>query len=166
MKDSQTVSAVSQAIMKVYSRVEGETNRCGKILEANIPALLFKPPITASGRVENCGNIDLNVKYTLSVYPLFSNEEIYTNEEDPFILATLPETRRYNSLEWEQTPSFGIYKVKLSIEYNEETKTVEKLVLVCPLWLIILIVVFIGAVIFWLVSRSKNRKKAKKIVEE
>ena len=166
VEEGKPVSATAQAVMIVYSRVTGETNRCGKILEATIPTLLFKPPITASGRVENCGNVDLNVKYTMSVYPLFSDEEIYSNEEKPLLLATLPETRRYNVLEWEQTPSFGIYKVKLAIEYGDETKNIEKLVLVCPLWLIILIIVFIGAVVFWLVSRVKGRKKAKKEIAE
>ncbi len=158
--NTKTVSASTRIAMILFSQIDGETNMCGKIVDKEIPSLLLNPPISAWGRVENCGNIDLNVKYVMSVYPLFSNEEIYTNEEQPKVLATLPETRRYTSLDWEDTPSFGIFKVKLDITYNGNTETIEKLVIVCPLWLIVLVIVFIGAVVFWLVSRNRNRKKA------
>jgi len=160
--DKQIVGASSRIALILFSQVAGETNACGKIIDKNIPTLLLNPPIMASGRVENCGNLDLNVKYVMSVYPIFSDEEIYTNEEDPKVLATLPETRRYTSLEWEGTPSFGLFKVKLAITYNGETETIEKIVLVCPLWLIILVIAFIGAVVFWLVSKNRNRKNAEK----
>ena len=101
----------------------------------------------------------------MTVTPLFSSDPVYTNEEDPAVYATLPETRRYSSIQWDGTPAFGIFNVKLDVTYNNETETIEKLVIVCPLWLIILIIVFIGAVVFWLVSRNRERK-AKKLVEE
>ena len=164
--ENAVVSATSRLAMIVYSQVNGETNICGKILDKTIPSLLLNPPITASARVENCGNIDLNVRYKMSIYPLFSNEPVYTNEETPTTLATLPETRRYTALVWEGTPSFGLYRVNFNVRYADKDETVEKLVLVCPLWLIVLIIVFIGALIFWLVSRSRGRKKSKKAVEE
>ena len=163
--EAKTVSASTRIAMILFSQVNGETNACGKIVDKTIPGLLLNPPVMASGRVENCGNIDLNVKYVLTVYPIFSNEEIYTNEEQPKVLATLPETRRYTALEWENTPSFGIFKVKLDVTYNGNTETLEKIVVICPLWVIVLVIVFIGAVIFWLISRSRERKTNNKVVE-
>lgn len=163
--DTKVVSSSSRIALILLSTVTGDINSCGKIVDKNIPSLLLNPPITASGRVENCGNIDLNVKYVMTVYPIFSNEEVYSNEEDPKILATLPETRRYTSLEWENTPSFGLFRVKLDITYAGQTETIEKIVLVCPLWLIILILVFVGAVVFWLVSKNRERKNSKRVTE-
>lgn len=162
IKSTDIVGASSRIALILFSQVTGETNACGKIIDKTIPSLLLNPPITASGRVENCGNLDLNVKYVMTVYPIFSDEELWTNEEDPKVLATLPETRRYTSLEWEGTPSFGLYRVKLDVTYNGNTETIEKIVLVCPLWLIILVLTFIGAVVFWLVSKNRGRKEAKK----
>ena len=159
-----TVQATVRASSIVYSTVSGDTNYCGKIVDKKIPTLLINPPITASGRVENCGNVDLNVRYVLTVTPLFSDDPIYTNEDDPTIFATLPETKRFTSVQWEGTPSFGIYNVKLDITYNDQTESIEKMVIVCPLWLIILIILFIGALVFWLVSRNRERK-AKKTLE-
>ena len=160
--ETKMVSASARIAMILFSQVNGDTNACGKIVDKNIPGLLLNPPIVASGRVENCGNIDLNVKYVLNIYPLFSNDEIYSNADNPTILATLPETRRYTALEWENTPSIGIFKARLDITYNGKTETIEKIVVICPLWLIVLIIVFIGALIFWLVSRNRERKTSNK----
>lgn len=162
--ETKTVSSSTRIAMIVYSTIDGETDVCGKIIDKTIPTFLFHPPITASGRVENCGNTDLNVTYTFHVYPLFSDEEIYSNEEQPVKLATIPKTRRYTNLEWEGTPSFGIFKVKLDVNYAGINESIEKIVIVCPLWLVVLIIVFIGAVVFWLVSRNRERKNKK--VEE
>ena len=159
--NSKVVSASGRVALILFSQINGETNACGKIIDKNIPGLLLNPPIVASGRVENCGNLDLNVKYTMEVSPIFSNEVIYTNEENPTYLATLPETRRYTKVEWEGAPSIGIFKVKLAVEYNGQTENLEKIVIVCPLWLIMLIIAFIGAVIFFLISRCRSRKNNK-----
>ncbi len=161
--NTKVVSASGRVALILFSNIDGETNACGKIVDKNIPSLLLAPPIMASGRVENCGNLDLNVKYIMEVYPIFSNEAIYTNEEKPTVLATLPETRRFTQIDWEGTPSFGLFKVKLAITYNGNTEELERIVLVCPLWLIVLVIVFIGAVIFWLVSRNRSRQVAKQV---
>jgi hypothetical protein len=163
--ESKTVSSSTRIAMIIYSTVNGETNACGKIIDKSVPAFLFHPPISAAGRVENCGNTDLTVTYTFHVYPIFSNEEIYSNEDKPVKLVTIPKTRRYTNLEWEGTPSFGIFKVKLDVNYAGKTETIEKIVIVCPLWLVVLIIVFIGAVVFWLVSRNRERKNNKRVEE-
>lgn len=155
---NQTVSATTRVAVLLFSQVNGEINPCGKIIEKDIPGFLLNPPISAFGRVENCGNIDLNVQYVISIKPIFSDKEIYTNRDNPRILATLPETRRYTSLEWENTPGIGMYNVRLEITYNGKTEVIDKLVVVCPLWLIILIIVFAGSLIFWLISRNRSRK--------
>lgn len=167
-QDSVEKSAVVKATVRVgsivYSNVSGNTKECGEIVEKNIPMLFLEPPITASGLVKNCGNVDLDVEYKMSVYPLFSDEEIYTTEENPIVLTTLPETRRYTKITWDNSPSIGFYKVVLEAKYNGNTERIEKIVLICPLWIIILVIVFIGAMVFWLVSRNRERK-AKKTME-
>ena len=160
--NSKAVSASGRVALILFSQINGEVNACGKIIDKNIPSLLLKPPIFAAGRVENCGNIDLNVKYEMEVSSIFSDDIIYTNEEAPTVLATLPETRRYTKIEWEGSPSFGIFKVKLKVTYNGQTEELNKIVLVCPLWLIVLTITFIGAVVFWLVYRNRSRKTSKK----
>ena len=119
----------------------------------------FGAPLTVSSRVKNEGNVHTDAKYVLQIYPLFSDTEVYTNEEDPMESLILPESERYNTLSWDEAPMVGIFKVRQTISIFGDTSTVERIVIICPLWLMFVIVVAIGLGIFWLVSRSKNRRK-------
>lgn len=156
--DKSNIQAISRVGMVIYSHINGEINRCTRILENKLPSFLFNPPIFGESRVENCGNVDAELSVSLKVYPFFSNEEIYTNEEKPTVLNTLPVTKRYHKELWANSPAIGIFNVEQIIKYGSETKTERKLVIVCPVWLIVLIVLFILSVIFWLVARNRERK--------
>lgn len=156
--DKSNIQAISRVGMVIYSHINGEINRCTRILENKLPSFLFNPPIFGESRVENCGNVDAELSVSLKVYPFFSNEEIYTNEEKPTVLNTLPATKRYHKELWTNSPAIGIFNVEQIIKYGSETKAERKLVIVCPVWLIVLIVLFILSVIFWLVARNRERK--------
>ena len=156
--DKSNIQAISRVGMVIYSHINGEINRCTRILENKLPSFLFNPPIFGETRVENCGNVDAELSVSLKVFPFFSNEEIYTNEEKPTTLNTLPATKRYHKELWTNSPAIGIFNVEQVIKYGSETKTERKLVIVCPVWLIVLIVLFILSVIFWLVARNRERK--------
>ena len=164
IEEGSMVKATVRVGTIVYSNVNGNTKECGEIVDKNIPSLLLEGPIYASGLVKNCGNVNLDVEYKMSVYPLFSDEEIYTTAEDPMTLTTLPETRRFTKITWDNSPKLGFYKVVLEVKYGGNTEKIEKIVLICPLWIIILVILFIGAMVFWLVSRNRERK-AKKTME-
>lgn len=164
--ETATIKATSRVGMIVYSHVNGETKECGNILNLNIPTFLTQPPISASSLVENCGNVDLQASYTLKVTPLFSNEEVYTTEDDPLKLSTLPETKRFNTVSWDSSPLIGIYNVEEIIEYAGKTQSIHKTVMICPIWVIVLVIIFIGAVVFWLVSRNRERKVKKTTKDE
>ena len=157
--EDATIKTVSRVGIVLYSHVGGVTNACGKILEQDLPTFLTQPPIYVTSLVENCGNIDLTASYTLQVYPLFSDEEIYTTEETPDERITLPGTKRFNKVSWESAPAIGIYRVKQTIRFADKTEFIEKYVVICPIWLIILIILFIGSIVFWLVMRSRSRRK-------
>jgi hypothetical protein len=162
LNTNSMVQATARIGLTVYSRVDGENiKECGKIIELKAPTFLLNPPMTVSARVENCGNVDLAMKQVMNVYPLFSNEPIYTNADKPTILQTLPETRRYNEISWEASPAIGIYWIEEIVTYGGKVETLKKIVVVCPLWLIILIILFIGAAVFWVVSRNRDRKGKK-----
>lgn len=152
------IQAISRVGLIVYSHVDGEINHCTKILENKLPGFLFNPPIFGESRVENCGNVDSELKTTLKVFPFFSNEEVYSTEEKPTTVNTLPGTKRYHKELWSNSPAIGIYRVEQTVHYGSENKTESKLVVVCPIWLIVLIVLFILSVVFWLVARRSERK--------
>ena len=97
--------------------------------------------------------------YTLQVYPLFGNEEVYTNEENPEKRTILPETRRLNTMSWDGAPQLGIFRVKQTVKFLDDTKVTEKLVFICPLWFLFVVLAIIFLAIFWIVSRVRGRGK-------
>lgn len=153
------VEAVRQLAYLVYGNVDGEITTTAKILENKIPSFIFTPPITATSLVENTGNVYTNATYTLQVFPLFSDEEVYTNEEEPDKNVIFPETKRFYTASWEGAPQLGIFRVRQTIKIFDEVSTVEKLVFLCPIWFLFIVVLIIFVAIFWIVSRIRGRNK-------
>lgn len=145
--------------MLLYSNVQGNTRKTATIEENKISSFLFKPPVSATSIVRNSGNTHATAEYILQVYPLFGDEEVYTNEEDPAKLIVLPMTRRLNTVSWEGAPHLGIFRVKQTVRIFGEESTTEKLVFLIPLWFLFIILIIIFCVIFWIVSRIRNRNK-------
>ena len=160
-RDQHNIGVINRVGMVFYASVSGTTNRCAKIINNDVNGFLFAPPITATSLVENCGNVHGDIEYTLKVWPLFSNEEIYTNEENPDTKIILPGTRRFATTSWDSAPALGLYWVEHTVKIFDQSITTSKLVIIIPLWLIILIAAFIIAVVFHLVSRHRARKNEK-----
>lgn len=142
----------------IYAEVAGESRKTGEITENAMPSFLLNGPLTASSMVKNTGNVHTNAKYTLQVWPMFSDEEICTNVEEPEERLILPETERYHTQTCD-LPSIGIFRAKQVVEIFGETSTVEKIIVICPLWLLFLIVFIIISVIIWIFVKVKGGKK-------
>lgn len=144
----------------IYAEVAGETKQDGQILENSIPGFLLKGDFVAGSMVRNNGNVHTDAEYTLQVWPLFSDEEICTNEEEPETSLILPETEKYHTQNCE-LPSVGIFKAKQVVKIFGEESMVEKMVIVCPLWLLFIIFFVIAVVIIWLIMQHRARKQRK-----
>ena len=160
---SSALKANSRVAMKVYARIAGETRESGNIIENNVPGIVFGGNlVTTTSLVENTGNVHQEAKYIMRVFPFGSGEEVYTNEEDPTKATILPETKRYYSLTWEQTPQLGLYTVEQVVEFAGQTSTTSKLVVICPIWLLIIFIALILAIIFTIVTRARSRKQERR----
>lgn len=161
---------IIQIASTVYATVSGkDVQLAGAISNNEIPSFLLTPPIKASFMVENTGNTHMEINYYLQVFPLFSDEEIYTNEEDPGYAIVLPETTRYIEQEWNESSQIGIFKVRQTAMYGSDSdkkSVTEKIVIVCPVWLIFIIVFIIFALIFYFMAKAKARKKSAKRAEK
>lgn len=146
----------------IYANVSGETIKKGAVLDNNIPTFVMSGNIMADSTVKNEGNVHADAEYILQIFPLFSNEEIYTNEENPKTYVVLPETKRYTEQDWNKTPVAGIFRVRQTVRIFDKESITEKMVIKCPIWLLFIIIFAIIALIFWLVMKSKNRKKSAK----
>ena len=164
-EENDNIQSVSRVGSILYAKLGGETRIEGEILQNNVPSIVIAPPITASSLVKNTGNVHETAQYILKVFPFGSNEEIYTNEEYPKEITIMPETQRYASQEWraeDGAPSMGIYTVEQTINFAGKTSTTSKLVIVCPVWLIVIFVALILAIIFTIITRARSRKQSKR----
>ncbi|MBR3329486.1 hypothetical protein IKG29_03100 [Candidatus Saccharibacteria bacterium] len=154
-----TIQSVTQIASIIYAEVAGEVKDDGAILENNIPGLILSNPLSATSMVQNDGNIHTNAKYILQVWPLFGDEELCTNEENPAESLVMPETKKYHVEEC-NLPMVGIFRAKQTVQIFNEISTVEKTIIVCPLWLLFLIIFAIVALILWIIMkvRANNRR--------
>ena len=156
--NSANIGEVMQIGPIVYAKIAGDTRETGEILKNETNGFLFNPPITVSATVKNTGNVHTKASFIMRVFPFFGGESIYNNEEDPATVVVLPGATRYYNLSWDNAPSIGIYKVESEVKIFNEVSKIERTIIICPMWVLILIIVFILAVIFWIVTRVRARK--------
>ena len=142
----------------LYTEVAGETVRKGELNDVNVPGFLFSGNITGSATVKNKGNVHSQAVSTFRVFPLFSDEEVYTNEESPKENWIMPGNTALTSVSWDQTSSIGIFHVIYNVEFEGVNQKVDKMVIVCPLWLLFIIAVLIFLIIFKILSGKKEKR--------
>lgn len=158
-KEGANIGSKIQLGSIVYANVAGETIEKGVITENSIPTILTNNKLEATSMVRNNGNVYTDANYTLQVWPLFSDEELCTNEEEAETSLILPDTERYH-VQTCDLPAVGIFKAKQVVKIFGEESVLEKTIVVCPLWLMFVVVFIIVGIIVWLVIRIKMHKKA------
>ena len=167
--DTVVIKEVIGIASLVFVEVSGDITVKGEITDNNIPSFFLAPPINASFVVKNEGNTHAKISYFLQVFPLFSDEEVYTTEEKMDTKYVLPGASRTIVQSWENTPQIGIFKVRQTVYYDSmdnEPSVTEKMVIVCPIWLLFLIIFVIAALVIWIVMKIRSGKKNSKKTEE
>ena len=154
-----TIRNVLRFAASIFAEVAGETRDEGIITENNIPSFILNNKLSAGSTVKNNGNVHTDASYVLQVWPLFGDEEICTNEEEPATSLIMPETSRYHVEEC-NLPVIGIFRAKQTIKIFGETSEMEKMVIVCPLWLLFIIIFAIILLVMRIIMQVKSRKNS------
>ena len=152
-----SIKEIKKMAHLLYAEVAGNTVKQGTISDVSLPSFLLSGNIKGSALVKNTGNVHGEAIYTLKIFPLFSGEEVYSNEDDPSKFTVLPGRERFSEIAWESTPSFGLFNAEFKVEYEGATETVSKLIIVCPVWLLFLLIFIIIAIIIGIVIKIKRR---------
>lgn len=133
----------------IYANVDGDIKREGTVSHTDIPFWQQRPPLTASGRVENTGNIDFEVASYLKVQNIFGATVHEASRTQP----VLPDTTRAFSLEWDGAPQLGLYKAETTFAFLDQQKVTAGYVLLMPSWLPVFLVILLVAGVGYVVAR-------------
>ncbi|MBR3256789.1 hypothetical protein IKG02_00650 [Candidatus Saccharibacteria bacterium] len=158
-KEGFSIHEVFEMGYLIYAEVAGETVRKGDITDVTVPSFMFTGEIYGSAMTKNEGNVHSASTQTLQIFPLFSKEEVYTNEEDPKTVWIMPGNTTLSKVSWKETPSMGVFHVIYNVEYEGVESKVDKYVIVCPIWLLIIIIACVFLIIFSIVFTKKKSSK-------
>lgn len=148
--------AVAQII---FAEITGETVKQGEILDATLPGFLLQGNITASSTIKNTGNVHGTATYTLKITPIFGGAAVFDNTDAPETHIIVPDRTLYSETTWTGTPAIGMFNAVYTVEFEGVKTEVSKLIIICPVWLMFLIVLAVAALIIWLVVRSVGHKR-------
>ena len=166
-KNDSMVTNVFELASVVYAQVSGENTHGGSILNTSVPGFTFNPEAEVGATVENTGNVHDYANITLSVKNFFTGEIIYpTKEEDEgtFSEIIVPETTRRITRQVSNLPSLGVVHISQSINYNGTTELVEKNLIICPLWFLLLVIATIAAIIAVIVMKVRRHKRRPEVI--
>lgn len=143
----------------IFAEITGNTIYDGEITNVSVPNFVLSGGIFGESTIENTGNVHSKATYTLEVSSLFSGETVYANVEEPDSHDILPGRTYYHKTTWDDTPSVGLYNVVYTVEFNGVKNETTKVVIVCPIWLLLIIVIAIIALVFFIFTKVNKKKR-------
>ena len=153
---SEGIQMVARVGLIVYAKVAGETRETAEIINFSLPTFYSAfnvPDITATSRVKNTGNTDLEAIYSFKISSIFNNAV----HEDRRVQIVFPETERQIEIKWDDTPLLGLFKVNFSVVIGDANQEINAVVLVIPPWLIIITLLLLTFLIVWIIIKLKRR---------
>lgn len=161
-----SVQNVFEIASIIYASVAGETVHDGEVLENSIPSFVLTNPVKLRATLTNNGNVHETAVFTITVSDVFTGKVILPTEENTgrYSEVIMPETTRYTEREISDLPALGIVKVTQTIDYNGQTSTAEKQIIICPVWFMVLASLTLAAIIATVTIIVKKHRHKKIVV--
>ncbi|MBR3180516.1 hypothetical protein IKF63_00325 [Candidatus Saccharibacteria bacterium] len=145
----------SRVSLIILGHGHGNTENIAEITDFSLTKFFTMGNIEADTKVKNSGNTDFLTSYQLEVKTLFG-KTIYSYKDN---FAVLPETERKFKTSWGDTPLFGIYRVKFSVEALDVTREGTSIVMIMPAFMIIIVLFLLTSIIVWTIMLIRKRKE-------
>ena len=150
--------------MVIYGRNnDGEIKTNATISDMNIKLGLEengskRDNFYASAKVKNEGNVDFSAVGKLKVESILGGGS-YETPNDRGRISVIPESELVVHDEWEESPSFGLYKVTWTVTAGDATETIETIIFVNPLPFIIVTILLLTIITTCVIIGVRKRKE-------
>lgn len=126
----------------LFVNVKGATIDKGSFVRDNVSFWQTQAPLTASLQLKNDGNTDFAATTSMVVKDLFGRTKYSISQQS----SVFPSTTREITMQWNDSPWFGLYNVELHASYLKDTHDSSHYVLLMPRWLpaIFVVILLIG----------------------
>jgi hypothetical protein len=132
----------------VNATISGDTRDGVTISDLSLPSVFHdsKTNLTASSKVANSGNTDLDTFFHLEIKSVFGST-LYDKESTVIIDAG---TEHHVTQEWQEMPMVGIFDAHYSVTAFGKDEELSRLIIAAPMWLVIVVagMVALGIVVF------------------
>ena len=148
----------------IYGRsTEGEVDTSAEISNLKISKNVSEDGTTrnniyATAKIKNVGNVDFNATGVMKVEPIIGGGE-YETPNTKGRLSIIPESELVSSDEWEETPSFGIYKVTWTVMVGDQTESTTRVIFLFSPIAVVISIILLTIVIIWIIIRVRKRKE-------
>ncbi len=145
----------------LYAKVNGEIVRGGEVQENKVPGFVTALPIKMSLTLTNDGNVHETAKVKLVVKNFLNGVQLYPEDGSEGVVeeVMMPETNRIIERNVESVSPLGLYEVTQSVEYLGKTSSVTQLVVACPIWFMVMLLVVIVVIAYGIVRLVKKRRR-------
>lgn len=162
----EAVNNVFEMASVIYASVEGETVHEGQIVSSSVPGFSTNTPITSSVMLTNEGNVHEVATTTITVKDVFRGQIFPVDgEENQFVEYIMPKSSRYLTRSIDRMAGLGIYEVEQTVEYLGGSASLTQVVIVCPIWFMILVLVTLAVGISVVIGMVKKHLRRKREVE-
>lgn len=152
------VRTISRVGLILYGNTLGKTVEKSTVSDIDLSSFIINGKITAKADIKNEGNTDFTATMSMKIEKLIGGPVAEISNPYPM----LPDSpARHAELAWEDTPVFGIFKVKATVKALGETKEVSKIVIIMPIFIIIIMVILLTIIITWLILIIRKRRAQK-----
>lgn len=160
--ESVTVSNVFEMASIIYATVEGSIDHVGQITGHHVPVFVLQGPVEVSNSFLNDGNTHEDVSIVTRVTNFVTGEVLVPSAENTgeYKDVIMPGTERMTVQEIKDAPALGLINIEQTIYYMGASMTEHNVVVVCPIWFMVLVLVTISAIIATIVRIViKHRRK-------